>query len=91
MIHLLKIKKCYADAIIEGRKNFEVRLNDRGYNAGDIIYFNHVCGNDEGYCPAHDIMNRPFKITYIYSGLGVEPNYVVFGIKEVQEDSEILK
>ena len=83
MIHYLKIKRCYADAIIEGRKNFEVRLNDRGYNAGDIIYFNHVCGNDGEDCPAHDIMNRPFKITYIHSGLGVEPNYVVFGIKEV--------
>lgn len=87
MTHYLKIKKCYADAIMEKRKNFEVRLNDRGYNAGDIIYFNHVCGNDGEECPAHSIMNQPFKITYVHSGLGVEPNYVVFGIK-ILENSE---
>ena len=39
MKHELKIYKQYADAIIEGKKTFEVRYNDRGYNAGDTVVF----------------------------------------------------
>lgn len=39
MKHIIKIKELYADAIYDGRKNFEVRENDRGYNAGDIVKF----------------------------------------------------
>lgn len=82
MLHLLKIQRCYADAIIDGRKNFEVRLNNRGYNAGDRVWFNEVTDS----VPGHPITDMTFEITYVHSGLGMEPNYVVFGIKEVQED-----
>ena len=42
MLHEIKIEKTYADAITEGRKNFEVRINDRGYNAGDNVHFNVI-------------------------------------------------
>jgi hypothetical protein len=31
MVHTIKIKESFADAVYEGRKNFEVRENDRGY------------------------------------------------------------
>lgn len=86
MLHLLKIWKCYADAIIDGRKNFEVRLNDRGYNAGDKIIFNEVCD-----CPGHPITNMTFEITYVNSGLGIKPNYVVFGIKKILDSNGVIK
>jgi len=86
MLHLLKIQKCYADAIIEGRKNFEVRLNDRGYNAGDRVIFNDVCD-----FPEHPIVNMTFEITYVHSGLGMAPDYVVFGIRKILENSEEAK
>lgn len=33
MTHDLKIQKQFADAVLDGRKTFEVRSNDRGYNA----------------------------------------------------------
>lgn len=39
MTYEIKIKEAYADAIVDGRKNFEVRYNDRGYNAGDLVQF----------------------------------------------------
>lgn len=86
MLHLLKIQKCYADAIIDGRKNFEVRINDRGYNAGDKVIFNEVCD-----FPGHPITNMTFEITYVHSGLGMEFGYVVFGIKKISENNEEVK
>lgn len=39
MKHEIKIKQCYLIHILEGRKNFEVRRNDRDYQVGDIIKF----------------------------------------------------
>lgn len=42
MIHEIKILKQFADEIISGNKNFEVRKNDRGYQKGDLIKFNAI-------------------------------------------------
>jgi hypothetical protein len=37
MLHELKIWPQYFDAVMTGRKNFEVRKNDRGFQAGDVV------------------------------------------------------
>ena len=81
MTHYIKIKESYANAVDEGRKNFEVRLNDRGYNAGDEVVFTVVNKFDmtDLY---HPLTKKKFKITYVHSGLGMQNDYVVFGIKE---------
>lgn len=41
-LHELKIKAEYMEAIALGRKNFELRKNDRDYQEGDLIKFNVV-------------------------------------------------
>ena len=81
MLHVLKIEEPYADAIIEGRKNFEVRVNDRGYNAGDKIQFK-VTYTDGCAFGSHPLNRNFYEITYVHSGLGMDPRYVAFGIKE---------
>lgn len=81
MTHEIKILEDYADAIAEGRKNFEVRLNDRGYNAGDKVQF-EVINKNGGVCSRHLLSKKVYEITYVHSGLGVKKGYVVFGIKE---------
>ncbi len=81
MLHIIKIKEPYADAIIDGRKTFEVRLNDRGYNAGDKVQF-EVIYSDGILFSTHPLNDKIYGITYVHSGLGLEANYVVFGIKE---------
>ena len=48
MEHVIKILEPYADAIVEGRKKFEVRKNDRGYNAGDTVKEKRGKGEDYG-------------------------------------------
>ena len=79
MTHEIKIVKSYADAIVDGRKKFEVRLNDRGYNAGDKVKFLVREDGFENY--DHPLYECIYDITYVHSGLGMKENYVVFGIE----------
>lgn len=37
MNHKLKIEEPYYIAVVEGRKTFEIRFNDRGFQAGDTV------------------------------------------------------
>lgn len=92
MTHNIKIQLQYADAIIDGRKTFEVRKNDRGYNAGDKVKFDVVSYVNEltmYHCPKHPLNNAIYEITYVHSGLGLKKDYVVFGIKEYKEQDVI--
>ena len=82
MIHKIKIWFHYADDVLSGKKNFEVRYDDRGYNVGDLIEFrviDHFEGND---ISDHELNFKRYKITYIHSGLGLKTGFVVLGIKE---------
>lgn len=86
MVHTIKILEPYACAIAEGRKTFEVRLNDRGYNCGDIVRFRVFDGGVEW--KHHPLTGVTFRITYVHSGLGLQEGYVVFGIEKVKEGAE---
>lgn len=86
MIHEIKIEKTYAGAIIDGRKNFEVRFNDKGYNAGDQVKFKVYDGSR--HIKDHALDDCIYDITYVHSGLGVKRDYVVFGIKATEEKEE---
>jgi len=91
MIHEIRIDDSYANAIVEGRKNFEVRLNDRGYNAGDKVKFTAIKNypHDEFVIRDHPLNKRIYNITYVYSGLGLKEGYVVFGIEpEIESEKE---
>lgn len=82
MIHKIKIKQCYLYHILEDRKTFEIRKNDRDYQVGDIIQFMPLEDNDydvyEWMSPLPD-----FEITYVHSGFGLEPGYVALSIKMI--------
>lgn len=86
MIHKLKILKQFADAIISGDKNFEVRKNDRGFQKGDVISFQVI--DEERYYPhycEHFLNGKSYEITYVLTGWGIEEGYCVLSIKEVKE------
>lgn len=85
-MHELKIMKQFADAIWDGSKTFEIRKNDRGFNAGDLVRFK-CC--DYVYDEIdHPINDATFIITYVISGWGIQERYVVFSIEEVCEGGE---
>lgn len=80
MVHKIKLRESFAEAVMSGDKNFEVRLNDRGYQKGDYIVFKVV--TDDGLTPVDSILNKWFfEITYVLSGWGIKEDYCVFGIK----------
>ena len=82
MTHNLKIRTCFAYAILTGEKTFEIRYNgDRGFQKGDIINFIPV--DDAGRITGHDIEDKTYRVTYVLSGFGLDKDYVAFGIKEV--------
>ena len=85
MIHELKIQKEYAQAVYLGEKTFEVRINDRGYQKGDLIKFKVMDGQFRDL--RHPLNDMTFEITYVLgSFVGLAPNYVAFAIRDVTKD-----
>lgn len=78
MTHELRIEKPFADAIVSGDKNFEIRENDRGFQKGDLINFTCV---DRYTSISHQINEETYKITYVLSGWGLENGFVALGIQ----------
>lgn len=76
-MHELKIwSKYYAD-VASGSKTFEVRLDDRGYEVGDLLVL-YEYGPDTKL-PGNGIAYR--RVTYIGRDMpGVMPGYVVMSI-----------
>ena len=83
MIHQLKIKESFADAVLRGDKTFEVRENDRGFQTGDFVMFTVLYNSDGLEMINHPLSKRLYEITYVLSGWGIKEGYVVFGIKRV--------
>ena len=75
MMHRLKTLPQYYQPIIEGRKPFEIRKNDRNFQIGDEVILNEWDGeNYTGRFSVAIIMDI-FDISFLL------PNYVAFTIK----------
>ena len=61
-LHNLKIKEEYFEAILQGRKTFELRKNDRDYQVGDLIHFVKVSNQQLWNGPAPLIDYETYKI-----------------------------
>lgn len=70
--HKLKIEDIHFENILLGRKQFEVRYNDRNFQLGDTIEFIHVDGCDRA--------GEIFEIIFVQSGYGLKEDFVVLGI-----------
>ena len=84
MRHELKIKQCYLIHILEGRKTFEVRKNDRDFQVGDTIRFLPL--EDDNY-NAYDVVSPlpEYKINYVMADFsGLQQNHVAMAITPIQ-------
>lgn len=79
--HNLKLSIEFCDDVLNGKKNFEIRNNDRGYQTGDLIKF--IPTNDK----KHEISNHTYRIKYILSGWGLKNGFVALAIEEVLKDA----
>lgn len=94
--HYVKTLDKFFDDVTSGQKLFEVRLNDRDYNVGDILR-QHRYGADglgrvgylNGTCFAGDQRDAEtieHKISYILDGgqFGIEKGYVVMQLETLE-------
>lgn len=76
MIHKLKILPRYFEPILDGKKTFEIRKNDRGYKLGDKIILQEWDKDEysgrEIHADIKYILNEEFE--------GLKKGYVAFSI-----------
>jgi len=84
MIHQLKQASIYFEDVIEGRKTFEVRKNDRNFKVGDYLALNeltpHECnGKGEHFETGRSAL---FRVTYVLDNPDYcKEGFVVLGIQ----------
>ena len=84
-VHILKINEEYADSVLFGDTNFEVRINDRGFQKGDIVKFIPIYKIDSCEIMTHPLQKKEYEITYVLGSFrGLADGYVAFGIKEIE-------
>ena len=91
-LHNLKIEKSYFNAIMGGKKTFEIRNNDRDFQVGDLVTFDvieitNLFGKEKAIaCDCGK--GLVFTITYVLKNIpeyGLDDKYCVFGIKRMKE------
>ena len=83
MHHELKTLPCFFEAVLDGRKKFEVRYNgDRSFQAADTATL-HEYDKAEGYTgrQAHVL------ITYV-TAFQQKEDYVVFGFRQISSATD---
>ena len=92
MNHDLKITPAYFQAVIEGRKTFEIRQNDRGYQAGDTVTLQEWDDNMPRPSDWPPMRDQRWKFTrrsvvrevgYV-TGFEQRPNWVVFSLLRIE-------
>lgn len=78
MTHELKILPQYFEAIDSGDKTFELRLNDRDYHVGDMLYLREYSASCGGYTGR----TLTKKVTYVLKHCpeyGLKESYCILG------------
>lgn len=81
--HVLKVDFKYANAILNGKKSFEVRKNDRNFMVGDEVVFKVLIdkGSYAGAEAAHPLNRIVYRIDYVLNNFeGLAQKYVAFSI-----------
>lgn len=81
--HVLKVDFKYANAILNGKKSFEVRKNDRNFMVGDEVVFKVLIdkGSYAGAEAAHPLNGFVYRIDYVLNNFeGLAQKYVAFSI-----------
>ena len=63
MIHELKLRREFFDYVRFGIKTFEIRKDDRSFNAGDTLVLKEI--DEEGYVTGRYLVRQ---VNYIYRG-----------------------
>lgn len=75
-VHRLKVLVPYYQSLVERKKNFELRLNDRDFRVGDMVVLEEYTGN---HYTGRGIKR---KIKYVLKDcpqFGLKDGYCIFG------------
>jgi ASC-1-like (ASCH) protein len=78
--HRLKTWPEYFEAVLSGKKTFEIRKNDRGFQVNDLLLLQEYNPKTEEYTGRELLV----EVTYI-TDFGQPDNQVVMSIAKVQE------
>jgi ASC-1-like (ASCH) protein len=83
MTHALKTWPEYFEAIVSGKKNFEVRKADRDFAVGETLLLQCFDPEEKRYTG----QEHKVRVTYILHGgnFGIEKGFCVMGIEEINE------
>ena len=81
MEHKIKITSCYYRAVETGKKLFEIRLDDRGYQAGDTLILQEY--DETRQYTGQELV---FNIGYVTS-YEQKPGFVVFSLIDQDNNS----
>ena len=77
MTHVLKILPLYFQAVLDKKKTFEIRKNDRGFEVGDILAL--MEWDSDRYTGAVLFVKVVYMLTDTLDG--IEHGYCVLGIE----------
>lgn len=79
-VHELKCRPPYFEEVLSGRKPFEIRLNDRMFRIGDILWLREWAADWRGLNDSYTGRECRREITYI-TDYEQRANFVVLGLK----------
>lgn len=90
MIHQLKLAGLdYANAVLSGDKNFEIRLADRDYQVGDMLY-QSLWDTQAGRYVHHKVSDHLYMVTYVATMNTADGVTNVLGIRKACRSSVVV-
>ena len=91
---ILKTDPAVFQDVLEEKKTFEIRFNDRGYQVGDLIVLKETkfTGQQmgEGRPLIYTGREMQKQISYILSGYGLQDGWVILGITDLDNQQTII-
>lgn len=86
--HELKILPPFYNAVVSGEKTFEIRLNDRDFRSGDLVFLKEYSKKDS--CFTGRMVSAEIGFVYKGTEYGVQEGYCVFSLLKVRKAVESL-